>query len=76
MELIELHLYEEVAVKEIFCDSTPEKLLLVEGRDVQNFSHFLQISNANPHNVWVYLLYCCESVFSNMNFIKYELRSV
>jgi len=36
--------------------------------------HSLQNSNANPHYVWVYLLYCCVSAFSNMNFMKNELR--
>jgi len=35
MELIEFQLHEGAAVKEIFCDWTPEKLLLLKGRDVQ-----------------------------------------
>jgi len=34
----------------------------------------LQFDNAHPHNVWVYLLYGCKSVFSNMNFINNGLR--
>jgi len=52
------------------------QITLVKGRWVSKTFDTLQFDNANPHYVWVYLLYCCESAFSNMNFIKNELRSV
>jgi len=43
-------------------------------KECPKFSLYLKINNTNPHYVWVYLLYCCESAFSKMNFIKNELR--
>ena len=42
--------------------------------EMSKFPHSLQNSNANPHYVWVYLLHCCETSVSKMNFIKNELH--
>jgi len=73
MELIEFQLREDAAVKKYFVIAHLRNNFCSKD-GMSKFPHPLQKSNANPHYVWVYLLYLCESVFSNMNFMKNELR--
>jgi len=73
VELIEFLLQEDAAVKKYFVNAHLRNNIC-SMEEMSKFPHSLQNSNANPHYVWVYLLHCCESAFSNMNFIKKELR--
>ena len=69
LELIEFQ--ENIAVKEIFCNCTPETFWSKEGL----FGNFPLL-----HQLAVQILtlfgstYCCESAFSTMNFIKNKFR--
>jgi len=57
---------ENVAMKAIFCDCTPESFWSKKGI-YKIFSHFLQSRSANCHYVWVYLL-------MRVCIFKYELQ--
>ena len=51
LELIEIQ--ENVAVKEIFCNYTPEKFWLIKVYP-NNVPHHSKISSSNFHYIWVY----------------------
>ena len=69
-ELIEFH--ENIVVKESFCNCTPEKFWS-EKVSPNNFSI---LSKLTIHILTMFgSTYCCESAFSNMNFIKNKFRS-
>ena len=70
LELIEFQ--ENVVMKESFCNCTPEKFWL----EKVSSNNFLILTKLAVHILTMFgSTYCCESAFSNMNFIRNKFRS-